>query len=71
MACPEAPDIALTQSSGALVPKPITTMPTTNGEIPSRRASAAAPSTKASLDFASAKSPPAMNATESQSGMSA
>ena len=70
MECPASPDIVETHNSGALVPKPMMTMPMMNGEMPSFRASAADPSTNTSLDQANAKRPPSMKTTESQNGMS-
>ena len=68
--CPEAPESTLTHSSGALVPKPMMTIPTMNGDMPSMRAAVAAPSTKTSLDQASAANPPTTNTTASHNGMS-
>ena len=58
------------ESSGALVPKPMITMPMMNGEMPRIFATAAAPSTKKSLDHARAARPPTIITSESQNGMS-
>lgn len=68
--CPENPLITLTHSSGALVPKPMITMPMTNGEMPSAFATFAAPSTNRSLDHASAASPATIITSDSQNGIS-
>ena len=45
-------------------------MPMMNGEMPSAFANDEAPSTKKSLDQASAASPPIMKTSDSQRGMS-
>ncbi len=68
--CPPMPATSDTSSSGALVPKPIITMPTISGDIPKRRAMAPAESTNTSALFASANNPPMTNTSESKTGMS-
>jgi hypothetical protein len=64
------PERAETQSSGALVPKPIMTMPITKGDMQKSLASRAAASTKKSLDQASATSPPITSDKAANNGMS-
>ena len=68
--CLDIPDSTDTASSGALVPKPITTIPTISGDTPSARAILAAAAMNRSALHPRAASPPAMNTRESQSEMS-
>ena len=64
------PERAETASSGADVPKPITTMPMTNGETPSAFATAAEPSTNRLAPQVTSQRPPATKTRARPSGMS-
>ena len=59
----DMPVSADTISSGALVPNPIITMPTTNGDTPKARASTLAPSTNQFALQLSRYSPPKRNSS--------
>jgi hypothetical protein len=67
--CFETPDITLTQSSGALVPNPIITIPIMNGDILKTLAITEAPATNASLDHANKTKPKTTKTTESRNGI--